>query len=105
MKNTGKTALFIRHRTKPGQRDNFRRIWEKHVQPRAVANPAHESYYFCFDQADPDVVCVFQLYSSEKAMKEFLSGDWYPGYLAEVAEVVAAPPEITPAALEWSKGS
>jgi quinol monooxygenase YgiN len=98
-----KTALFIRHQAQPGRRDDVQRIWERHVKPRVEANPAHEAYYFCYDSADPDVVCVFQLYSSEAAMQEFLSGSWYPAYLSEVSQVVAAPPRISPAALIWSK--
>lgn len=98
-----KTALFIRHRAKPGHREDVQRIWEKHVKPRVISSPAHEAYYFCHDQADPDVVCVFQLYSTEDAMKEFLSGDWYPGYVAEMSTVVVAPPEISPASLMWNK--
>jgi quinol monooxygenase YgiN len=98
-----KTALFIRHRAKPGMRDEVQRIWARHVQPRAAANPSHEAYYFCYDDQDPDVICVFQLYTSENAMREFLAGEWYPGYLREIGEVVAAPPEISPATLVWSK--
>jgi len=98
-----KTALFIRHQAKPGQRDAVRRVWEKHVQPRAAANPAHEAYYFCYDSKDPDVICVFQLYSSEADKQEFLKGAWYPDYLKEVGEFVALPPQITPANLVWAK--
>jgi quinol monooxygenase YgiN len=97
------TALFVRHRAKPGQRDQVRRIWENHVKPRAAANPAHIAYYFCFDDTDPDVVSVFQLYSSKEAMADFLSGDWYPLYLAEIAEVVAEAPQVMPASLVWQK--
>lgn len=98
-----KTALFIRHKAQPGRRDEVRRIWEKYVKPRAQENPAHEAYYFCFDDADPDTVCVFQLYRDEASMKEFLSGDWYPEYLQAIGEVVAAPPQIMPASLVWAK--
>lgn len=98
-----KTALFIRHQAKPGRRDEVQRIWAKYVQPRAAANPAHEACYFCYDDHDADVVCVFQLYTSEAAMREFLAGAWYPAYLHEIGEVVAAPPQISPATLVWSK--
>jgi quinol monooxygenase YgiN len=98
-----KTALFVRHQAQPGKRDDVRGVWEKYVKPRAAANPAHEAYFFCYDSNDPDVICVFQLYSSEEAAKEFLSGEWYAEYLGEVAKVVAAPPQISPASLVWSK--
>ena len=98
-----KIALFIRHQAKPGQREELRRIWEEHVKPRAAANPEHEAYYFCYDHADPDVVSVFQLYRDEAAMQAFLGGDWYPAYLKEVSQVVAAPPQLSPASLVWDK--
>lgn len=105
MKNTAKTALFIRHHAKPGQREEVQRIWEKYVKPRVIASPAHEFYYFCHDQKDPDVISVFQLYSTEDAMKDFLAGPWYPEYLEEIKQVVIGPPEISPASLVWSKSA
>jgi quinol monooxygenase YgiN len=98
-----KTALFIRHHARPGQRDNVRRVWENYVKPRAAANPAHEAYYFCYDTKDAAMICVFQLYTSEAAMQEFLEGAWYADYLKEVGEFVAVPPQITPADLIWTK--
>lgn len=98
-----KTALFVRHKALPGKRDDVRRVWEKHVKPRAAANPGHEAYYFCYDDKDADVICVFQLYSDTSAMESFLAGAWYPEYLAEVGQFVAVPPEITPADLIWAK--
>jgi quinol monooxygenase YgiN len=98
-----KTALFIRHQARPGKRDDVRRVWEKYVKPRATANPAHEAYYFCYDSKDVDVICVFQLYTNETAMQEFLKGAWYSDYLKEVGEFVSDPPQITPADLIWTK--
>ena len=98
-----KTALFIRHQAKPGKRGDVRRVWEKYVKPRAAANPAHEEYFFCLDSKDTDVICVFQLYTSEAAMQEFLRGAWYADYLNEVSQFVAIPPLITPADLVWAK--
>lgn len=98
-----KHALFIRHQALPGKRDEVRRVWDRHVRPRVDANPAHEAYYFCYDNHDPDVICVFQLYSDKPAMQEFLSGAWYSDYLNEVGQFVAVPPQLTPAALVWNK--
>ena len=99
-----KSALFIRHRPKPGQRDEVRRIWEKHVKPRVEANLDHEAYYFCYDDTDPDVICVFQLLSNKEAIDAFMAGAWYPEYLSEVSKFVAKAPQITPASAEWIKG-
>jgi quinol monooxygenase YgiN len=99
------TALFVRHRAQPGRRDEVRLIWERHVRPRVEANPAHVAYYFCYDDRDPDVVSVFQLYRDDEALQAFMAGDWYPAYLEEIAAVVDAPPEIMPATTVWTKTS
>ncbi len=98
-----KTALFIQHRAKPGHRNDVQRVWEKHVKPRVEVNPAHEAYYFCYDENDPDVVCVFQLYSDIDAMNAFMEGDWYPVYLDEISKFIADAPQIIPAKTVWVK--
>ena len=70
---------------------------------KTTANPAHEAYYFCYDSKDADGICVFQLYTNEVAMPDFLKGDWYADYVKAVGEFVAVPPQITPAELIWAK--
>ena len=60
-------ALFIRHKANPGRREEVQAIWEKWVKPRAAANPDHLQYYFCFDDEDPDSICVFQLFADAEA--------------------------------------
>ncbi len=98
------TALFIRHQAQPGKRDDVRRVWEKHVKPRVAENPAHEAYFFRYDNSDPDIICVFQLYTDLASMQDFLKGPWYADYLSDVSHFVAVPPLITPATLVWAKG-
>lgn len=98
-----RSALFIRHRAKPGRRDDVRRVWDKWVRPRVESNTAHQAYFFCLDDEDPDRISVFQTYTDKDAVKAFMAGDWYPQYLAEVGEVVAAPPVISPATVVWTK--
>lgn len=84
-------------------RDEVCRIWEKHVKPHAAANPDHLSYYFCHDEADPDVVSIFELYRDREALGAFLGEAWYPAYLVELSTVVAEPPQVIPANLMWQK--
>lgn len=57
-------ALIIKHRTIPGNRDAVREIWERHMVPAISNNPGHTAYFYCFDNADPDVICAFQHYES-----------------------------------------
>ena len=55
-----KVALFIKHKTLPGKRDEVRKVWMRHMQPNITSNPAHEAYFYCFDNNDPDSICAFQ---------------------------------------------
>src|SRR5688572_313643 len=82
-KNMSKTALFIKHKALPGKRDAVRRVWEKHLQGRIAENAAHEAYFFCYDEQDPDLICVFQLYGDTDGPKDFVAAPWYPAYEEE----------------------
>ncbi len=96
-------SLIVRHRAKPGQREEMRAVWERYIKVNALRNPGHLSYFFNYDQDDPDGVIAFQVFSSVQAKDAFLSSEWYPEYLESVSEFVAEPPQITTASVVWSK--
>jgi quinol monooxygenase YgiN len=98
-----KAALFITHKALPGKRDEVRRVWEKHLRPNIAENPAHEAYFYCYDDADPDVICVFQQYVDHEAPKDFVKAPWYAAYSDEVSPLLAGPPEIRAATPMWAK--
>ncbi len=99
-----KSALFIRHKALPGRRDEVRRIWEKHLRPRIAANAAHAAYAYCYDDADPDAICVFQLYDDKAGAPAFVQQPWFPAYEAEVAPLLAGGSEFRSATPVWVKG-
>ena len=101
--NEEQVALLVRHRARPGLRDQVRRVWQKYVQPRVESSSLHETYHFCYDRSDPDVVIAFQVYRNQQALDEFLGGQWYPEYLREVGEFIVTDPEIVVADPVWSK--
>jgi quinol monooxygenase YgiN len=98
------TALFITQRALLGKRDDVRRAWEKHVKPHVAANPAHEFYFFCYDDNEPDTIRVYQQYTDRASSEEFMKGSWYRDYLDEVASLLSNPPEIRAATPVWTKG-
>lgn len=100
-----KTALFIKHRARPGKRDEVRRVWEKHLRPRIATNAAHQAYFYCFDDGDPDLICVFQLYADRAASQAFVQAPWYAAYVEEVTPLLAGQPEISVATPAWIKGA
>lgn len=99
-----KTALFIRHKAKPGQRDAVRKVWEKHLRARIGANAAHEAYFYCYDDNDPELICVFQLYADASGPQQFVQQSWYPAYEAEAAPLLTGESEFRSATPFWIKG-
>jgi quinol monooxygenase YgiN len=99
-----KIALFIKHTAKPGMRDEVRKVWEKHLQPEAAQNPAHEAYFYCYDDNDPDLICVFQLYADRTGPQEFVKQPWYEAYQAEVGPLLTGESEFRTVTPFWIKG-
>lgn len=98
-------ALFVKHKTLPGKRDEVQKVWEKHMAPAIAANPGHSAYFYCFDNSDPDSVCAFQLYASIEASQAFLKTDSYAAYLKDVDPLLSGPPQVTALTPKWSKGT
>lgn len=100
-----KVALFIKHKSLPGKRAEVRGVWERHMQPRIAQNEAHEAYFYCYDDNDPDSICVYQQYSDRESSQAFLKNPGYADYLKEVEPLLAGTPEITAATPVWVKGA
>jgi quinol monooxygenase YgiN len=98
------TALFIRHRTQPGRRDQVRAVWDRHVRAAVARNPGHAAYFYCFDDGDPDAICAFQQYVDADAARAFLATEGYAAYLRDVEPLLAGPPEVTSLTPVWTKG-
>lgn len=97
------TALFVKHKTLPGKRDEVRAVWERYMAPAIAANPGHTAYFYCFDNSDPDSICAFQQYASPEAAQDFLKTDSYAAYLKDVEPLLSGPPQVTSLTPKWSK--
>lgn len=96
-------ALFLKHRSLPGRRDELVTVWDEHMLDAIAENDAHEAYVYSEDVADRDVLMVFQQYSSQEAGEAFLQTPEYRAYLAASEPLLAGPPEVTVVRQLWSK--
>jgi quinol monooxygenase YgiN len=96
-------ALFIRHKTLPGRREQVRAVWERHMPDAIAANAGHIAYFYCFANGDPDSICAFQQYMSADAAGAFLNTAAYQAHLGEAEPLLAGPPEVTALTPQWSK--
>lgn len=99
-----KVALFIKSRAKAGQRDALRGLWESHLRDRAGANPALEAYYYCYDNDDPDVVHLFEVYRDAAAQAADGGGEAFATFMAEAGALLDGPPEFHQTTPMWIKG-
>jgi quinol monooxygenase YgiN len=99
------TALYIKHKTLPGKRSQVQAIWVKHMAPAIQANPGHLSYFYCFDDGDPDSICAFQQYASPEEAQAFLFTQSYRSYLDEVEGLLEKPPQVVQLTPVWIKGA
>ncbi|WP_104202851.1 putative quinol monooxygenase [Billgrantia saliphila] len=98
-------TLFIKHKALPGKRDEVRRAWEAHLMPSIEARQAHDAYFYCYDDADPDTIRVFQRYADGVDPQAFMQGPAYDAYVTAVSPLLAHPPEIHAATVAWAKGT
>jgi quinol monooxygenase YgiN len=96
-------ALIVKHKTRPGKRDEVRRVWETHMAPAVSGNAGHHAYYYCFDDADVDGICAFQVYADANASREFLRSQSYADYLRAVEPLLVGPPQVTTLTPVWTK--
>jgi quinol monooxygenase YgiN len=99
-----KVALFIKSKAKPGQRDALQGLWESHLRDRAAANSALEAYYYCYDNADPDVVHLFEVYRDAAAQTADGGGAAFATFMAEAGPLLDGFPVVHETTPMWIKG-
>jgi quinol monooxygenase YgiN len=100
-----KLAMLVTTRTKPGKRDEVRRLYEQRLVPRAEENDAQEVVVWCADHADPDVFHLFEIYRDSEAAQASSQAPWFWEYLTEVGPLLEGQPEVRTAEPTWAKGA
>lgn len=95
-------ALFIKHQSLSGRRDELESVWQKHMRPAIEANPGHLAYTYGFG-SEADVIGAFQLYRSEEDAGAFVRSPAYLAYLDESRPLLRKAPEVTVFDPRWVK--
>lgn len=96
-------AVLVTHRTHEGQREAVRAIWEEHMGPAVTSNAGHLSYTYCFDDADPDVICAFQVYRDADEAAAFQCTAAYAAYEEAVTPLLTGSPSVLRLTPMWTK--
>lgn len=98
-----KSATFVRHKAKPGKRDEVRRVWEKYARDYVAGSNGLLTSCYCYDDNDPDTIVVFQLAADQASGQEFVKQSWFADYQRETAALLAGPSEVRTATPQWVK--
>lgn len=96
-------ALFVRTRTKPGQRELARRAWEELMKPGVDGNAQQPVYFFCEDNDDANVFCLFEIYSDRATFERAAESRRFADYMGRIGHLLAGPPEVNITTPVWAK--
>lgn len=96
-------ALFIRTRTKPGKRNLVREAWEELMKPGVDGNARQPVYFFCEDNDDRDVFCMFEIYTDKASFERAAESQRFADYMARIGHLLAEPPEVNITTPRWAK--
>ena len=100
-----KAAAFIKVKTKPGKRDEVRKLYEEYIKPHAEQMEGVEFVCYCYAMEDEDTVCIFELLSDPSMFSNAMGQDWFKAYQQGVQPLLAAPPEMVLATPVFAKGA
>ena len=99
-----KVVLFIKTRCKPGKRDEVFALWEKHLKPRLMENDFQENYAYCYDNFDPNVFYLFEVYSSQEDFDNNSKKPFFGEYMQEAGPLLDGEPDFGMASPVFTKG-
>ena len=98
-------ALFVRTRTKPGQRSLVRSAWEELMKPGVDGNSKQPVYFFCEDNDDDDTFCLFEIYDDRATFEKAAESRRFADYMARIGHLLEGPPEVNITRPVWAKGA
>jgi len=101
-----KVAVIAKNRTKPGKRDELRKLFEKHLGQHALSNRTQEVVVWCDDIKDSDAFYLFEICNSYEAfqLNSAAPGPWFADYMREAGPLLDGQPEMMVGTPKWAKG-
>lgn len=100
-----RSATLVKHKAKPGKRDEVRQIWNRYARAHITGSDAALSCYYCYDDNDPDVIVVFQMAGDADFARAFARQPWFADYQRETFALLAEPSEFRAVTPQWVKGA
>ena len=96
-------VLFVRTRTKAGKRPLVRQAWEELMKPGVDGNARQPVYFFCEDNDDRDVFCLFEIYQDRASFQRAAESRRFADYMSRIGHLLDGPPEVNITTPVWAK--
>ena len=97
-------AIIVTTKTRPGNREEVRELYEELLAPRAVENDDQKVVVWCDDQQDDDTFHLFEMYRDMAAMGANAHATWFAEHMARVGPLLAGEPAVAMLTPRWSTG-
>lgn len=96
-------AISVAFKTRPGQRDAVKRLWDDQVRQRAQGNAAESNYVYAFDMKDENVIRISVVFDATDAFHQMAHAKWFKAYMKAVTLLLDGRPEYQMATPQWIK--
>ena len=94
---------IVRHKVKPGKRDEFMQVWEKYVRDYLMGDGGMLGFYYCYDNNDPDAVILVSLAADEESTGGLRKQPCSADYQRETSALRTGQSEVFTATPQWKK--
>lgn len=100
-----RTALVVTLTVRPGSREEFLAVWERHMAERVGANPVQEVVVVLPDAEHADVVHLLEVFADDAALRAHADDPpaWLTAYRSAVAPYLAGPARVVRGTPWWEK--
>jgi quinol monooxygenase YgiN len=96
-------AISVALKTKPGQRDAVKQLWDDQVRQRAQGNPVESNYVYAFDMKDDSVIRISEVFETTDAFHQMAHAKWFKSYMKAVTLLLDGKPEYQMTTPQWIK--
>jgi quinol monooxygenase YgiN len=97
------TAMIVRPKAKPGERDALHAAWEKHLRSATEADDSRLLYLYCFDADDPDAYVLVEAFR-DGAGPPPPDVPFFQEFMRDAGPLLDGMPTVQRTEVVWSKG-
>ena len=97
------TAMIVRSKAKPGQRDALHAAWDTHLRAATESDDSRLLYLYCFDAEDSDAYVLIEVFR-DGASPPPPDAASFQDFMRDAGSLLDGMPSVQRSEVVWSKG-